>query len=180
MDLTNCPSGRARSSWAAPAEPSTCWWAAWQLNAIHQYNTGTPFGVGGGGPIPLFGGGNRPNRVAGVEPLTGISHGSFDPGRDLYLNVAAFSQPAAFTLGSAAPNYGDMRTFGLRNENISVLKNFQVAEGHNLQLRAEFFNAFNRVNFGGPSANLNAPATYGKITSAGPPRSIQLVAKYVF
>jgi hypothetical protein len=152
----------------------------WQLNAIHEYRSGTPVFVGGGGAIPLFGGGNRPNRVAGVAPLTGISHGSFDPGRDRYLNIDAFAQPAPFTLGSAAPNYGDIRTFGSRNENISVLKNFTIVEGHALQFRGEFFNAFNRVNFGGLQANINAPAAYGRMTSAAPPRSIQLVLKYVF
>lgn len=152
----------------------------WQLNAIHEYRSGTPFGVGGGGPIPLFGGGNRPNRVPNVEPLNGISHGSFDPGRDRYVNINAFSQPDAFTFGTAAPNYGDMRTFGGRNENISLLKNVRFMEGHAIQLRAEFFNAFNRVNFGGPGANLNAPAAFGRITGANPPRSIQLVAKYIF
>ncbi|MFN0168963.1 MAG: carboxypeptidase regulatory-like domain-containing protein [Bryobacteraceae bacterium] len=174
------PFGQGKKFVGSPSRAVNLLVGGWQLNAIHQYNTGTPFGVGGGGPIPLFAGGNRPNRVAGVAPLTGISHGSFDPGRDRYLNIDAFSQPAAFALGSAAPNYGDMRNFGTRNENISVLKNFQVLEGHNVQFRAEFFNAFNRVNFGGTAANLNAPATFGRITSAAPPRSIQLVLKYVF
>jgi hypothetical protein len=152
----------------------------WQVNAIHEYRSGTPIFAAGGGPIPLFGGGNRPNRVAGANPLTGISHGSFDPGRDRYLDLAAFSQPAPFTFGNAAPNYSDMRAFGFRNENLSVLKNFEILEGHALQFRAEFFNAFNRVNFGGPQASINAPANFGRITGAAPPRSIQLVAKYVF
>jgi hypothetical protein len=152
----------------------------WQLNAIHEYRSGAPVFVGGGGAIPLFGGGNRPNRVPGVAPLTGISHGSFDPGRDRYLNIDAFSQPAPFTLGNAAPNYGDIRAFGFRNENFSVLKNFAIAEGHALQFRAEFFNAFNRVNFSGVQANINAPSAFGRITGAAPPRSIQLVLKYVF
>lgn len=152
----------------------------WQINAIHEYRSGMPFGVGGGGPMPIFGGGNRPNRVAGTDPLTGISHGSFDPGRDRYLNIAAFSQPAPFTFGTAAPNYSDMRAFGTRNENLSLLKNFEIFEGHAFQFRAEFFNAFNRVNFGGPQANVNAAANFGRITGAAPPRSIQLVAKYVF
>ena len=152
----------------------------WQLNGIHEYRSGTPFGVGGGGPIPIFGGGNRPNRVANSKALTGISHGSFDPGRDRYLDINAYSQPDAFTLGTAAPNYGDMRTFGGRNENLSLHKNVKFMERHSIQLRAEFFNAFNRVNFGGPAASINAPATYGRITGAAPPRSIQLVGKYIF
>ncbi|MEX2262795.1 MAG: carboxypeptidase regulatory-like domain-containing protein [Bryobacteraceae bacterium] len=174
------PFGRGKKWLGGTGRGLNLFVGGWQLNAIHEYRSGTPFGVGGGGPIPLFGGGNRPNRVAGVNPLTGISHSSFDPGRDRYLNIDAFSQPAPFTFGTAAANYGDMRTFGFRNENLSILKNFAVTEGHAIQFRAEFFNAFNHVNFGGVQANLNAPANFGRITSAAPPRSIQLVLKYVF
>lgn len=152
----------------------------WAINAIHRYVSGTPLGIGGGGVIPLFGAGNRPNRVAGVNPLRNADHGSFDPARDIYLNIDAFAQPAPFTLGNAAPNYGDIRNFGSLNEDISILKNFRITEGHRLQFRTELFNALNRVNFGGPAANINAPATFGRIGSTGQPRQIQFALKYVF
>ena len=61
--------------------------------------------------------------------------------------------------------------------------------GAYLQLRAELFNLFNRVNYappnpgvfiatadGGAAFNPNA----GQITSAGPPRQMQLGVKLVF
>jgi hypothetical protein len=131
--------------------------------------------------IPLFSGGNRPNRVTGQSIRTAVSCAAFDPGRDLYLNAAAFSQPAAFTLGDAAPNYGDARSCGLINEDFSVLKSIRIVENHSIQFRAEFFNVFNRVVFGGPAANLNAPATFGRIGGqANTPRNIQLALKYMF
>lgn len=152
----------------------------WQLNGIHRYTSGTPIGVGGGGVIPLFGAGNRPNRNPGVNPKANSDRGSFDPARDVYLNLAAFSQPAPFTFGNAAPNYTDIRTFGQINEDFSILKHFQIREGHRLQFRTELFNAFNRVVFGGPAANINAPATFGRIGSAGQPRQVQFALKYVF
>lgn len=152
----------------------------WSINGIHRYVSGTPIGVGGGGTIPLFGAGNRPDRVPGVDPLGNTDRGSFDPARDSYLNLAAFAQPAPFTFGNAAPNYGDIRTFGSMNEDFSILKNFQLYEGHRLQFRTELFNAFNRVNFGGPSANINAPASFGRIGSTGQPRQIQFALKYIF
>jgi hypothetical protein len=152
----------------------------WAINGIHRYVSGTPIGVGGGGTIPLFGAGNRPDRVPGVDPLASADRGSFDPARDSYLNLAAFAQPAPFTFGNAAPNYGDIRTFGSMNEDFSILKNFQIYEGHRLQFRTELFNAFNRVNFGGPSANINAPASFGRIGSTGQPRQIQFALKYIF
>ena len=153
----------------------------WQVNAIQRYVSGTPIGVGGGGIIPLSNGGNRPDRVLGVAPRTNVSRGSFDPARDRYLDINAFAQPAAFTLGNAPPVLGDVRNFALFNEDFSVLKDFTIHEAHRIQFRAEFFNIFNRVVFGGPSANINAPATFGRIGGQGnSPRNIQLALKYVF
>jgi hypothetical protein len=48
-----------------------------------------------------------------------------------------------------------------------------------LQIRAEFFNALNRVNFGLPAHSLDSPAL-GTITSAAAARVIQLGARLEF
>jgi len=153
----------------------------WQLNAIQRYASGTAIGPGGGGRIPVGGGFNRPNRIAGVNPMGTVSRYDFDPARDRYLNAAAFATTPDYVLGTAAPNYGDMRTFGMRNEDISIFKNFTFHERHRLQFRAEFFNMFNKVVFGGPSASINSPASFGIISSqANEPRHIQLGLKYMF
>ncbi len=51
-----------------------------------------------------------------------------------------------------------------------------------LEVRAESFNAANHAQFYGPAAvngNISSPA-FGKITSAEPPRLIQLAAKFYF
>ncbi|MFN7923874.1 MAG: TonB-dependent receptor [Bryobacteraceae bacterium] len=153
----------------------------WQVNAIQRYVSGTPIGVGGGGVIPLSNGGNRPNVVLGTQARTSVSRGDFDPARDRYLDINAFSQPAPFTLGNAPPVLPNVRAFSLYNEDFSVLKDFRMYEAHRMQFRAEFFNIFNRVVFGGPAANINAPATFGRIGGQGnSPRNIQLGLKYIF
>jgi hypothetical protein len=155
--------------------------SGWEVNAIQRYVSGTPISVSGGGVIPLANGGNRPNRLAGVPVRTSVGSSDFDPARDLYLNINAFSQPGPFTLGNAPPVLGDVRTFGLLNEDFSVLKDFRLHEAHRLEFRAEFFNGLNRVVFGSPSANLNAPASFGKIGGqANSPRHTQLGLKYIF
>jgi hypothetical protein len=154
----------------------------WHLNGIHNFRTGAPVFIGGGGAIPLFGGGNRPN-IVNTNFDTGVSRGDYDPGdpaRQRKLNIAAWAQPAPFTLGTAAPTYNSLRGFGSISEDFSIQKNFQLYERHMLQFRTEMFNAFNRVNWGGPAANINAPANFGRITSTDPPRSIQLALKYMF
>jgi hypothetical protein len=113
----------------------------------------------------------------------GVTGSNYDPGdssRQRKLDINAWAQPAAFTLGTAAPSYNGLRGYGSVSEDFSIQKNFKLYERHTLQFRTELFNAFNRVNWGGPAANLNAPANFGRITATDPPRSIQLALKYFF
>ena len=153
----------------------------WQMNAIQTYESGVPIGVGGGGDIPLFGGGNRPNWISS-NVRSSVPMGSFDPATDLYLNIDAFSQPEPFTFGSAPPRLPNVRTPAMYGEDFSLFKKFYLwSEARNLEFRAEFFNVFNRVIFGGPSAYLNDPATFGVISyQANTPRVIQLALKLNF
>ncbi|MEJ7710521.1 MAG: hypothetical protein WKF84_11795 [Pyrinomonadaceae bacterium] len=48
-----------------------------------------------------------------------------------------------------------------------------------MELRADFFNAFNRTNFRGLNTDLNN-AAFGRLTSSGVPRNIQFAIKYIF
>jgi len=56
---------------------------------------------------------------------------------------------------------------------------FQIREHHRFELRFEFFNLLNRVNFNNPVNNLRS-ATFGTIQSAGDPRILQFALKYSF
>ena len=77
---------------------------------------------------------------------------------------------------------------GFNNVDFSAVKNIDVAEQHQLQLRFEFFNFFNHVNFGAPGTNVNDPTTFGVITTArqgsagvnNDARIIQFGVKYRF
>jgi hypothetical protein len=93
----------------------------WQINAIQTYESGLPLGVGGGGDIPLFGGGNRPNWISS-NVRSSVPMSSFDPAKDLYLNIAAFSQPAPFTFGTAPPRLPTVRNPALYGELLLVPK----------------------------------------------------------
>jgi hypothetical protein len=48
-----------------------------------------------------------------------------------------------------------------------------------IEFRAEFFNLFNRANFGGFNITANS-LTFGAVTSADAPRIIQFGLKYSF
>jgi hypothetical protein len=47
------------------------------------------------------------------------------------------------------------------------------------QVRAEIFNLFNTVNYGNPNSSFDA-AAFGRITSAGTMRQVQLGGKLLF
>ena len=152
----------------------------WQLNGINTYRSGALIGVGGGTQLPLFGGGNRPNWIS-ADVRSSVPMSSFDPARDRYLNIAAFSQPAPFTFGNAPPRMPHVRTPAYLNEDISFFKNVSLTESLHLQFRGEFYNLFNRVVFSGPAANINNPGTFGVIGGqANSPRLIQFAAKLIF
>jgi hypothetical protein len=119
----------------------------------------------------------------GIESRLGGKSGG--PG---YLNTAAFCAPPV------APNSPDNSTLfgnsgvgtllgpGQFNWDISLIKNARFLERHQIQFRAEFFNAFNHAQFANPgSVNVNSPSNFGQITSTiTNPRILQFALKYNF
>src|SRR5206468_317492 len=92
----------------------------WQLNGILNYQSGEPIGVGVNNTLPLFNSRNLPNMVAGANP--NLSHDNFDPGKNLWLDIKAFTAPAAFTFGNAPSVLSNSRVFHNFNEDFGILK----------------------------------------------------------
>lgn len=94
-----------------------------------------------------------------------------------WLSPTAFVPNALGTFGNAGanslvgPGYFDIDT--------EVSRFFNITERQRLELRFEFFNLGNNVNFGGPTTNLKS-STFGEILSAGDPRILQFALKYYF
>jgi hypothetical protein len=76
----------------------------------------------------------------------------------------------------------NLRNPAYYDEDFSAFKNiFLHSESRYLQFRAEFFNIFNRVDFGGPATNVSNPLTFGIISGqANTPRIIQFALKLIF
>jgi hypothetical protein len=115
-----------------------------------------------------------------LDTTCGCIAGYFDP--------TFFTLPAAGTLGNGVGR-DSLRGPGLLTVDFAVSKNIGLAAGTYLQLRAEMFNLFNRVNYGLPNAAVfvataDGAAAYnanaGQITTAGAPRQLQFGAKLVF
>ncbi len=94
-----------------------------------------------------------------------------------WFDTDAFRQPAPFRFGNQAKDI--LRADGLVIFDFSVLRSFQITENKKLQLRGEFFNAFNHPNFGIPGRVLGSPG-FGIVSSAGPGRTIQLGIRFAF
>jgi len=68
------------------------------------------------------------------------------------------------------PHYSDV--------DLSLHKDFPITERFRLQFRSDFVNAFNHVQLNAPSPNLGS--ALGQITTAQPPRNIQLALKLYY
>ena len=153
----------------------------WQINGILNYRQGTPLVVIANNTLPIFNDIQFPNIVSGVpQVLNHTITTPRGPNRQLYLNPAAFSQPAAFTIGNA-PATLNVRGFANLNENLGLMKRFYFAgERANFEIRFEAFNAFNRHSYGNNiDYNYNDPS-FGSITGVGGGRSAQIAGKIVF
>jgi hypothetical protein len=133
------------------------------------------------------------NRVPGQPLYLTNINGPIDPNKQFVLNPAAWSDPAPGQWGYSAPYYNDYRNRRSPNEQLSFGRIFRLRERMTFEIRAEFFNAFNRLLLPAPTST-NALATqtrnaagvptsgfgYMNATSAGGQRNGQLLARFQF
>jgi len=94
-----------------------------------------------------------------------------------WFDTNAFSQPANYRNGTAGASI--VTAPGKVNFDLSLLRNFPLGENRKFQLRGEFFNLFNKANFGTPGAVFGAPG-FGVIGAADPGRRVQIGARLVW
>lgn len=123
----------------------------WSLDAIFRARTATPVniiqttGVFTGDLVEAL----RPDLVGGLPLYLEDPHA---PG-GRRLNPDAF-RAVVGRQGSLGRNA--LRGFGLSQLDLAVRRQFRVGETARLQVRAEFFNAFNHPSFGDPVGDLNS------------------------
>jgi outer membrane receptor protein involved in Fe transport len=153
----------------------------WGLSGLINYSSGTPFSISTGAPAPWLGAGRdignlRLNRVH--DPCAGCgSRTSW--ARTGYFDQTAYATPATGTFGNSGRN--SMTGPSYFDTDASAVKNFAYLkrEGANIQLRADFFNLFNNVQFNNPTTS-NSSAVFGRVTSAAAARQIQLALRVSF
>jgi hypothetical protein len=100
-------------------------------------------------------------------------------------DTSVVQAPAVGTIGNAART--NIRGPGMNNWDMSLQKNIPIGEMVKVQLRGEFYNAFNHTQFSGldTAARFDARgaqvnARFGEFTSALTPRIVQLALRVSF
>lgn len=130
----------------------------------------------------------RPNVVAGCDKSA--SHTVTSTGIT-WINPNCFTAPADWGFGDESRVDATLRGAGINNWDIALFKTttFGPEDKLGLQFRTEFFNTFNRVQFGPPSTaccnnvalgETNNPA-FGIVSDQlNNPRLIQFALKFLF
>jgi hypothetical protein len=150
----------------------------WQVNAIIVWQSGFPFGITSGRDNGFSGSNDRADYVGG-----GSAQLSNDrPHSEM---IAKFFDTSKFTVNQIG-TYGNTGQNILRgpryfNTDFGLLKVTQVAQGMEVQFRAETFNLFNNVNFRLPNNNVSS-AQFGQITQVveDSQRIVQFGVKFIF
>ena len=130
----------------------------WELNTIWTWRGGFPFSIYSGED----------------NSLTGVGKDRAD---QKWFDTSPFAPNAIGTFGNSGKNI--LRGPKFFDADFGLLKDTKLTETTSVQFRAEFFNAFNNVNFGSPDNNVTS-GTFGQITTAGPPRILQFGLKFLF
>jgi hypothetical protein len=141
----------------------------WNLSGILTLTSGIPVNLAVAGNPSNSTGSDRPNVIG--DPRAG------DRTIDRWFNTAAFAPNAQFTYGSAGRNLLTAPPY--RNFDFAALKNFRVTERVTAQFRFEAFNFTNTPFFSPPNATVGS-RDFGRISSAGRPRNLQLGMKIIF
>jgi hypothetical protein len=166
----------------------------WTISSIISLESGFPLTFfANTNNTNLFTRVQRPNLVSGVDPLTDGSRydriapplnqgclAADDCGIGVWLNSAAFLQPANFTLGNSPRTLGDVRTPTRNNWDFVAAKDIRFGGTMRGQIKFEVLNITNTVKVRSPDTRVGR-STFGQIRSqSGFMRLTQLMFRLTF
>ena len=145
--------------------------SGWQLAGIATFQTGQPLTA----TLPF----DNPNVGEGAKLPNLIGNPNNGPKTvDEFFNTAAFAAPPQFTFGNEGIDV--ITGPGIKDVDLSLVKNTPIGERMNLQFRCEAFNAGNHPIFAQPSATFGTPQ-FGQITGTRlDNREVQFALKLSF
>jgi len=145
----------------------------WQVSGISTFKSGFPLSITEASPSTsnLWGANQRPD-------LVGDPHIS-NPSITEWFNTSAFATAAPYTFGDVPRYMPNLRAPGFKDWDLGIEKWWHWQEKLRVQFRAEFYNAFNNVDFYAPNQSYNpAPSSgFGTINAAYRARDIQFALK---
>jgi hypothetical protein len=167
----------------------------WQVSSFFTFQSGAPFTVlNGSDPLGALAGidglvGNaiRPNINSDLELSKMTVPEILDAGgASLFSRLCGgannFAQAQANGCTQAVGNVGrnTLRADGIGNVDFGITKNTRFANGQNIQLRVEMFNATNTRNFGIPEGRVNSTNFLNQWGTDGGNRRIWIALRYTF
>ena len=148
--------------------PKASWASGWSGRLVNGWQVSTLISLHSGQP---FGGSPRPSLNQVADPFAGVSH-AFSKSGVTWINPSAFVSAGTDPVtGIALPgNVTRNKYYGpsFKDVDLSVIKNIPIRERLKVQLRAEMYNLFNRINLASPGP------------MPGEAFNLQLVAKIIF
>jgi hypothetical protein len=138
----------------------------WQLSGVARLQSGQYYTITGSTQT-----GTR--RADLVGHPSSVQHKSIQQ----WFDTSIYKVAPANRFGNAGT--GTVVGPGLALLDASLGKNFPIAERFNLKFQGDFFNALNRTNFSTLNTN-RSNSNFGTISSANPPRQVQLSLKLSF
>jgi len=152
------PIGRGKAFGKDMKTPLDAVVGGWKIGSFVTVQSGQPLAIRtSNNRLSLGGGSQRPNLIG--DPCTGLSAEDVLNGKGYYLSAAAFASPGDERAGNTPRAISSCRTDPIRNLDMNVSKTFRIHERFSLELRGEFFNAFNHPNFGAPNTKISCKAT---------------------
>jgi hypothetical protein len=151
--------------------------SGWGLEGVTTYQRGFPLNFGTTGGQQGQNNGLRPNKTG-----TGALDGSPESRLNKWFDTSVFSVPANFTFGNESRVDPVLRAQGIQNWDFSLFKDTRFGpEGRmGMQFRAEFFNLFNKPQFGPPNRTAGS-GNFGIVNSTvNNPRLIQFALRFTF
>lgn len=146
----------------------------WQVSGIVSLLTGLPFNV----TLPF----DNANiaQTAGVQRAQLIGNHSpagFQRTPEQWYDRTAFGVPAPYTFGNLGRN--TLRADGIRNLDLSLMKDFRITERVKFRFAADAFNALNGTMFNAPNGSVTT-APFMRVQSSRAARDLQFSLKLTY
>jgi len=186
------PFGRGRQFLSGLHPVASAIVSGWQLSGLWTYQSGPPIQWAMATGNTAIGTSLTINSAIFRGNFNDIALPSDQQRVERWFNVdAGFERNSALQLDTGRQirtfplRLGNVRGDNINNYDLSMFKNTRIAEGKDIQFRAEFLNAMNHPLFPSPAGNAANPAnaTFGQINAANQAnyaRRIQLSLKFVF